>query len=238
LPEPLTSDQLSDKREALFALRDRLAKGSEGSLKFPFIPYPPDRVRAFQAYLTKVPEELLVLLPVLQAPAKSTDRPARVLGGLYRPADAATSVGERDPFAVDPAMVERALRSHATTQNALAQLLESNAVEPSSPVARGPLYDLAWRRDGVIYVAEVKSRTDENEERQLRLGLGQVLRYRQVLSADLGAPARAVLVLSSAPKDHSWTQLCEALDVQLCWPPDFAGLHLLRQPQLPLTRER
>ena len=45
---------------------------------------------------------------------------------------------------------------------------------------------MAWQKDGTVFVAEVKSITAENEEHQLRVGLGQVLRYRQHLSA-LGA---------------------------------------------------
>lgn len=47
--------------------------------------------------------------------------------------------------------------------------------------------------DGETYwVAEVKSTTNENEEKQLRLGLGQVLRYHHV--SNQSRKTRAVLV--------------------------------------------
>jgi hypothetical protein len=45
-----------------------------------------------------------------------------------------------------------------------------------------PQYDLAWLAGDTLYVAEVKSLTAANEERQLRLGLGQVLRYTHLLA--------------------------------------------------------
>ena len=41
---------------------------------------------------------------------------------------------------------------------------------------RGRLsFDIAWEDEGTVFVAEVKSLTTENEEKQLRSGLGQVL---------------------------------------------------------------
>src|SRR5439155_4125074 len=91
------------------------------------------------------------------------------------------SVGKRDPFAVDPAIVERGMRGHAQTQNALAPFARSRGGSPRSPRPDEPNFDLAWELHGVVCVAEVKSITEANEEKQLRLGLGQVLRYRQLL---------------------------------------------------------
>lgn len=75
-----------------------------------------------------------------------------------------------DPFAVDPAKVERGNTGHATTQNALAHWIHSHSLVPVSPARRDPQFDVAWQDEGRIYVAEVKSLTSENEERQLRLG--------------------------------------------------------------------
>jgi hypothetical protein len=66
-------------------------------------------------------------------------------------------------------------------------------------------------------VAEVKSLTEANEERQLRLGLGQVLRYRHLLAAR-GRSTRAVLMLERRPVDESWLDLCRELQVIVVWP--------------------
>lgn len=78
-------------------------------------------------------------------------------------------------------------------------------------------------------MAEVKSLTPENEERQLRLGLGQVLRY-----ADVFRRARhkciPVLAVESRPTDDSWSALCEDLGVRLCWPPTFDAIGPLTPP--------
>jgi hypothetical protein len=64
-------------------------------------------------------------------------------------------------------------------------------------------------------VAEVKSITAENEEQQLRLGLGQVLRYRQRLAALGHDRVVAVLVPERQPRDPSWRELCQDLGVVL-----------------------
>ncbi len=64
-------------------------------------------------------------------------------------------------------------------------------------------------------MAEVKSITAENEEHQLRLGPGQVLRYRQRLAALGHDPVVAVLVPERQPRDPSWRELCQDLEVVL-----------------------
>jgi hypothetical protein len=82
-----------------------------------------------------------------------------------------------------------------------------------------PNFDIAWTSGKKVFVAEVKSVTDANEEKQLRLGLGQVLRY----SHQLGKNGRVypVLVVERRPTDSSWAQLCSQLGVILAWPEVF-----------------
>ena len=89
-------------------------------------------------------------------------------------------VEERDRFRVDPALVERGLAGHAETRNALAEA-SPKPNRARSPRPEDPNFDLAWRRDDAIFVAEIKSIARRNEERQLRLGLGHVLRYRSLI---------------------------------------------------------
>ncbi len=139
------------------------------------------------------------------------------LGIPYRPADEEVAISERDPFAVDPALVERANRSHASTQNALAEYLRSKGIEPRSSRPEEPNFDLAWLQGDAIFVAEIKSLTVDNEEKQLRLGLGQVLRYQHLLAQN-GKQVRAVLVIEREPSDTSWVELCKTLGILLVWP--------------------
>jgi hypothetical protein len=96
----------------------------------------------------------------------------------YRRANETPATTPREPFSVDPNEVDRALGAHAATQNALADWLEGNGLTPFSPPGGGADFDLAWEREGRLYVAEVKSLNDRNETKQLRLGLGQVLHSR------------------------------------------------------------
>ena len=76
-------------------------------------------------------------------------------------------------------------------------------------------------RDGIVWVAEIKGLTVKNEAKQLRLGLGQVLRYRHRLpGAD--KPVRAALVVERRPSDGSWLEVCGSLNVTIAWPDCFA----------------
>ena len=101
-----------------------------------------------------------MICPDLDCRGRCGQRPRR--GVPTRDED--VSVGTRDPFAVDPALVERGLRGHARTQNALATFVRSRGGSPRSPRPDEPNFDLAWELDGVTWVAEVKSTTDANEE--------------------------------------------------------------------------
>jgi hypothetical protein len=146
-----------------------------------------------------------------------------VLGASYRAADETISVAERDPFEVDPQVVERGTRSHATIQNALAAFLVTRGLEPRSPCGEEPEYDLAWSDGTTTFVSEVKSTTNANEEKQLRHGLGQVLRYRHVMQRQHGVVV-AVLAIERAPVDESWIHLCQSLGVLLVWPDHFHAI--------------
>ena len=53
--------------------------------------------------------------------------------------------------------------------------------------------------EGTVFVAEIKSITDDNEEEQFRLGLGQVLRYRHRLQK-LGHEHVVAVLVPSAPR--------------------------------------
>jgi hypothetical protein len=193
-------------------------------------------LRPTQFYLSKVPAELVAMLPELAtaaeqahttratpaAPAPSAAAPG--LGASYRREDEATATAQRDPFFVDPSVVDRGVRGHARTQNQLADYITALGHHPRSHVAGEPAFDLAWETNQTIYVAEVKSISKTNEERQLRLGLGQLLRYRQLLGGK-GKPVRAVLVVERQPSDQNWFELCSSLDVLVVWPPAFSQLH-------------
>jgi hypothetical protein len=137
------------------------------------------------------------------------------LGAPYRQVPVTELSGSRDPFSVDPALVERGLRGHTDTQNELASVLSNVGIEPRRGLPSGPNFDLAWQKNGTVFVAEVKSITADNEEDQLRLGLGQVLRYRQRLAALEHDRVVAVLVPERQRRDPSWRELCQDLGVVL-----------------------
>jgi len=71
--------------------------------------------------------------------------------------------------------------------------------------------------DGYVFVAEIKSLTPKNEEKQLRLALGQALRYAH----QLGPNTIPVIVIERAPSDQSWEEICQRFGVIFAWPDIF-----------------
>jgi hypothetical protein len=228
LPEPLTREELRDAEAEIREIRDAVAAANPGSLYYPF-QLRKDGLRAAQGYLSKMPAELVAALPKLAAVAADAAPPPEVptagtpladLGADYVPADEEAAQPDRDPFPVDPAVVERGVRSHAKLQNAVAAYAAAQGFHVKKPQADNPRWDVLWTDANVVWIAEVKSLTTKNEERQLRLGLGQLLRYRHRLLKN-GIDARAVLAVEREPVDLEWQELCDGLGVVLAWPAVF-----------------
>ncbi len=145
-------------------------------------------------------------------------------GEAYRAEDEEVAAKVPDPFTVDPDVLDRGIGAHKRMQNAVAGVLEGEGVSPlSHRPQKDPPFDIAWRVGGTIYVGEVKSLTAANEEKQLRLGLGQVLRYAHQLRED-SPTVQAVLIAEREPADPTWTDLCTLLGVRLVWGPDLTRL--------------
>jgi hypothetical protein len=127
------------------------------------------------------------------------------------------------PGSPDPDLMWRGSRAHKRTRNALAAYLKSLGLQPLDPEPYDPPFDLAWWNGGALYVAEIKSITKENEEHQLRLGLGQLLRYCQLLRKRVQVIV-PVLVPELKPRDPEWSELCKELNIRLAFPPEFDNL--------------
>lgn len=180
----------------------------------------PHAVRPVKTDSTKVVE----LVQSLRASSARRPRAQHThLGRPYEDVGTMERTSPAAPFEIDPDKVDRGIQAHATTQDALADFLRSAGINPRGPTTGEPEYDLAWEWNDETYVAEVKSVTEENEEKQLRLGLGQVLRYRQLLGKT-GRRVVAVLVPEREPERPGWQDLCRDLSVELTWPGAFESL--------------
>jgi hypothetical protein len=229
LEPAVTLDELRAVEPDVRAAHDLVQELADGALYFPFALSEKRPLRPTQFYLTKFPSTLLEALPslasVVAEAAVIPDAETALLvaeppafGQPYVPGDEHVASVQRDPFEVDPSVVDRSLRAHAGTQNALAEMVAAAGGEPLSPLPTDPKFDLAWvNADGKVSVAEIKSITSGNEEQQLRLGLGQVLRYRQLLASRF-ADVMAVLAVERKPSDVTWCVLCDSLGVRLVWP--------------------
>lgn len=141
----------------------------------------------------------------------------------YQPANETPTTEPRQPFTVDPNVVDRALGAHAATQNALAAWVRINGWTPLRPGRSAADFDLTWDDTATLNVAEIKSLTTGNEIGQLRLGVGQVLHYAMLLGAN-GRLVRPVLAIERAPTDGRWIGLCADHGVVLVWPGEFDRL--------------
>jgi hypothetical protein len=147
----------------------------------------------------------------VQAPSK--------IGRAYSDANENPSFADGEaPRSKDPDSAGRGLAAHNQTQNYLANTIINLGWLARSPAASEPQYDLAWVANDLFYVCEVKSLTRENEERQLRMAIGQVIRYRQQLTAKGHEPCFAVICTEQQPSDASWDELCESEGIILIWP--------------------
>jgi hypothetical protein len=143
------------------------------------------------------------------------DRPG--FGRPYREADETPDLARPERAGPDPDIAGRGLQAHNITQNHLAAILREAGLKPRSPGSDEPNYDLAWEASEQTWVAEVKSITAANEERQLRLAIGQVVRYRHQLAA-AGRDVQAVVAVERKPTDETWLDLCNEQSIILTWP--------------------
>lgn len=141
------------------------------------------------------------------------------IGRTYR--DASENIPDANRTTVvriDPDSGGRGLAAHNRTQNRIADTIRRMGMLPLSPKEGEPEFDIAWKTSEALYVCEVKSLLPENEERQLRLAIGQAIRYRQKLSSMGHEPVVAVVAVERPPQDTSWNELCEDEGILLVWP--------------------
>jgi hypothetical protein len=189
-----------------------------------------------QGYLFKLPFAFVELFPeLIEVPrfpvgaeaaegGASTVAPPERSGSAERPPFFPKNEEVRSrqarPWSRDPSEVDRALSSHARVERLVAEAAAGEGWDARGYGPGDPVFDLLLKRDdsvGPSVVVEVKSTTGTNEEKQLRLALGQVLRYRWLLEAE-GHAVVAFVAVEKPPRDPSWIQLCERSGVSLVWP--------------------
>ena len=127
----------------------------------------------------------------------------------------------------NPDLVDRGTTAHKDTQDALARCITEHGMEPISPGVDDQQFDIAWTTGEVLYLCEVKSLTDDNEESQLRLGLGQVLSYIHRTHGGHWngiTRIRGVLAVERPPVRTDWVGICAANSITLTWPDRYAAL--------------
>jgi hypothetical protein len=149
-------------------------------------------------------------------------RPVDGTGRMWQPLEEYPVLLDRpDTSSGDPDLAGRGLAAHSRLLNTMAKALEAQQLTPLRPRPDEPQFDIAWFDGAHLYVCEAKSLTAANEERQLRVALGQVARYHHLLDA---APQRshdtisAVIAVEHEPGDSTWVDTCHRQGVTLLWP--------------------
>lgn len=156
---------------------------------------------------------------ITNSPSNSLEGKNKI-GKRYKKANEKLKSKYSSPINKDPDKIDRANNSHSKLQNDLAEFVKNAGYKPLGPdLPRTPNYDLAWYIGEQFFVAEVKSITEDNEESQLRHGLGQLLQYRMQL-IDLSINTTAILVVERKPPEI-WERICSSANVVLVWPGKF-----------------
>lgn len=127
-------------------------------------------------------------------------------------------------FVRDPDLVDRGTTAHMETQNEVAKHIRVNGLKPLSPQPGDQQFDVAWASRGTLHICEVKSLTDENQESQLRLGLGQLLSYLSRTEIEHWTDiteVHGVLAVEREPARLDWVEICAEHGVTLTWPERF-----------------
>jgi hypothetical protein len=165
---------------------------------------------------------------LIHSPARPRVDPVR-FGRRFRKANEEAAPLPPAPGSADPDKTIRGVRAHARTLNALAAHLECFGIQPLEVDQHDlPQFDLAWIIKDHLFVAEVKSITEENEGHQLRLGLGQLLFYCHLLRHQ-ALRIIPVLVPEREPFEPEWASLCQSYGIKLIFPPNFEGLRDSRE---------
>ena len=150
----------------------------------------------------------------------------RDLNEFYRYANEEVVISDPKSRKLDSEALQASSQAHAKTQNMLRNWLVQKGKRPFSPNASHKAkFDLAWRHNGRLYVCEIKSLKSDNEEQQLRLGLGQVLHYKYLMIRHQKLDVDAVMCVERAPRHQkAWTELASEYGVKLVWSKNYKGL--------------
>jgi len=182
---------------------------------------------AIQGYLVKFPKLLtneFSEFDVLNIKNEYTQKLVNLenLGDDYRYADEDMAPSKRQPFETDPDIIDRGSKAHKKLQNDFANFLIKNNIKPERPNNSKINFDIGWRNNNKYFIAEIKSITEKNEEKQLRLGLGQILRYLSKTDRNLNN----IIPVLIAEKiiDKSWHKTCNDYNVKLLTPENFENI--------------
>lgn len=228
LRHPLTLAEIRAKGREVLRIQNKWREDAEERSYVPFV-LQSGQLRPAQSYLAEIPPDLIGLFPSLRealsglTPSPTSRARREEFGQRYRWTHSRAPRFTGEPIERDPDVFGRGVGAHQDTQHALARFLIEMNCEPRSPLSGGPQFDVSWERDGIRYVAEVKSLTNRNESRQIRMGLGQLLEYRYDLTRGK-QKVRPVLVVEGRPKHRWWVHRCRAAGVTLVWPGRFNAL--------------
>jgi hypothetical protein len=144
-----------------------------------------------------------------------------VLGGPLQPN--AVTVHSAAELARDLSALDAGTKAHQETVEALAAHLHRGGHLAQRPRRGAPLFDIGWQDGARVYIGEVKSLRETDQDQQIRLGIGQLLDYSHQLEAN-SQQVTPVLVLERKPTSIRWAALADAHGLLMTYGPRFPGI--------------
>jgi hypothetical protein len=127
---------------------------------------------------------------------------------------------------LDLNQLDAGTEAHEQTVEALVHHLRLSGIVAYGPDHRGPEFDAGWTSANIVFLAEVKSLRNTDQDQQIRLGVGQILDYASQVRLKMpSARLQAVLVLERRPSELArWASLAKDHGLILSWAPEFPEL--------------
>jgi hypothetical protein len=110
-----------------------------------------------------------------------------------------------------------AFNSHKEMEAELAKILLEANIEPHQ-VSAGPNVDICWKSPTGLNILEVKSLNKNNEDHQLRTGIGQLAEYRNRFKKLGEAIDQCYLCVTDIPKKNLWNEVLNDVGIKLITP--------------------
>lgn len=112
---------------------------------------------------------------------------------------------------------KKAYNTHNEMENEIFKVLKEKGCDVFK-IATGPNVDLCWKYQDKFSFLEVKSVNKGNFSHQIRMGIGQVIEYRERFNKLNTKVLNTYLAITSEDSTGRWEEICKSVDIVLITP--------------------